>query len=181
MRGANRPGGQLLQVLLRVNFEVVLDTEKAQNVTTLKFPPKFCSPRNGGWTPWSSWSLCSSSCGIGFEVRQRSCNNPAPHHGGRVCVGQGREERWGSLPLASPSHGTARQEVQHLSGCVCFVSQAVQREQALPAAHAVDAMGAMGPVQRRVQRWRPLKNQKLPEWEQLPRMLLGSAFVHVQK
>ncbi|XP_075873317.1 semaphorin-5B-like isoform X2 [Nelusetta ayraudi] len=51
-----------------------------------------CS-RNGGWTPWSSWSPCSSSCGIGFEVRQRSCNNPAPRHGGRVCVGQSREER----------------------------------------------------------------------------------------
>uniref|UniRef100_A0A3P9HT45 Sema domain-containing protein n=1 Tax=Oryzias latipes TaxID=8090 RepID=A0A3P9HT45_ORYLA len=51
-----------------------------------------CS-RNGGWTPWSSWGHCSSSCGIGFEVRQRSCNNPAPRHGGRICVGQGREER----------------------------------------------------------------------------------------
>ncbi|XP_027863128.1 semaphorin-5B-like [Xiphophorus couchianus] len=51
-----------------------------------------CS-RNGGWTPWSSWGHCSSSCGIGFEVRQRSCNNPSPRHGGRICVGQGREER----------------------------------------------------------------------------------------
>ncbi|XP_068165497.1 semaphorin-5B-like isoform X2 [Antennarius striatus] len=51
-----------------------------------------CS-RNGGWTPWSSWDQCSSTCGIGFEVRQRSCNNPSPRHGGRVCVGQGREER----------------------------------------------------------------------------------------
>ncbi|TRY98713.1 hypothetical protein DNTS_010266 [Danionella cerebrum] len=51
-----------------------------------------CS-RNGGWTPWSSWAECSTSCGIGFEVRQRSCNNPSPRHGGRVCVGQAREER----------------------------------------------------------------------------------------
>lgn len=54
----------------------------------------FCLFRNGGWTPWSSWAECSTSCGIGFEVRQRSCNNPAPRHGGRVCVGQAREERW---------------------------------------------------------------------------------------
>ncbi|XP_061660997.1 semaphorin-5B-like isoform X2 [Syngnathoides biaculeatus] len=51
-----------------------------------------CS-RNGGWTPWSSWGHCNSSCGIGFEVRQRSCNNPSPRHGGRICVGQGQEER----------------------------------------------------------------------------------------
>lgn len=60
--------------------------------------------RNGGWTPWSSWSICSSSCGIGFEVRQRSCNNPAPRHGGRVCVGQGREERWDSLEHRVAGH-----------------------------------------------------------------------------
>ncbi|XP_028663911.2 semaphorin-5B isoform X1 [Erpetoichthys calabaricus] len=52
-----------------------------------------CS-RNGGWTPWSSWAQCSTTCGIGFQVRQRSCNNPSPRHGGRVCVGQGREERF---------------------------------------------------------------------------------------
>ncbi|MEQ2273472.1 Semaphorin-5A, partial [Xenotaenia resolanae] len=51
-----------------------------------------CS-RNGAWTPWTSWSPCSTSCGIGFQVRQRSCSNPTPRHGGRVCVGQNREER----------------------------------------------------------------------------------------
>uniref|UniRef100_A0ABI7XLJ7 Sema domain-containing protein n=1 Tax=Felis catus TaxID=9685 RepID=A0ABI7XLJ7_FELCA len=52
-----------------------------------------CS-RNGAWTPWSSWALCSTSCGIGFQVRQRSCSNPAPRHGGRICVGKSREERF---------------------------------------------------------------------------------------
>ncbi|KAJ1190151.1 hypothetical protein NDU88_006890 [Pleurodeles waltl] len=52
-----------------------------------------CS-RNGAWTPWSSWAQCSTSCGIGFQVRQRSCSNPAPQFGGRVCVGQSREERF---------------------------------------------------------------------------------------
>ncbi|XP_078716713.1 semaphorin-5A-like isoform X1 [Lampetra fluviatilis] len=51
-----------------------------------------CS-RNGGWTPWSTWSGCSASCGMGFQARQRSCSNPSPRHGGRVCVGQSREER----------------------------------------------------------------------------------------
>uniref|UniRef100_A0AAR2JHF0 Semaphorin-2A n=1 Tax=Pygocentrus nattereri TaxID=42514 RepID=A0AAR2JHF0_PYGNA len=60
-----------------------------------------CS-RNGGWTPWSSWSSCSTSCGVGFEVRQRSCNNPAPRHGGRVCVGQAREERLCNENTACP-------------------------------------------------------------------------------
>uniref|UniRef100_A0A8C1SIM9 Sema domain-containing protein n=1 Tax=Cyprinus carpio TaxID=7962 RepID=A0A8C1SIM9_CYPCA len=60
-----------------------------------------CS-RNGGWTPWSSWGQCSTSCEIGFEVRQRSCNNPSPRHGGRVCVGQSREQRFCNEKVSCP-------------------------------------------------------------------------------
>uniref|UniRef100_A0A8B9LWG3 Semaphorin-2A n=1 Tax=Astyanax mexicanus TaxID=7994 RepID=A0A8B9LWG3_ASTMX len=60
-----------------------------------------CS-RNGGWTPWSSWGQCSTSCEIGFEVRQRSCNNPSPRHGGRVCVGQAREQRFCNEKVSCP-------------------------------------------------------------------------------
>uniref|UniRef100_A0A8C4X5W9 Sema domain-containing protein n=1 Tax=Erpetoichthys calabaricus TaxID=27687 RepID=A0A8C4X5W9_ERPCA len=62
-----------------------------------------CS-RNGGWTPWTAWSVCSTSCGIGFQVRQRMCSNPTPRHGGRVCVGQNREERYCNEHLPCPPH-----------------------------------------------------------------------------
>ncbi|XP_029384740.1 semaphorin-5A isoform X1 [Echeneis naucrates] len=62
-----------------------------------------CS-RNGAWTPWTAWSPCSTSCGIGFQVRQRSCSNPTPRHGGRVCVGQNREERYCNEHLPCPPH-----------------------------------------------------------------------------
>ncbi|XP_061094685.1 semaphorin-5A [Conger conger] len=62
-----------------------------------------CS-RNGAWTPWTSWSPCSTSCGIGFQVRQRTCSNPTPRHGGRVCVGQNREERYCNEHLPCPPH-----------------------------------------------------------------------------
>uniref|UniRef100_A0A803KBF5 Semaphorin 5B n=1 Tax=Xenopus tropicalis TaxID=8364 RepID=A0A803KBF5_XENTR len=41
---------------------------------------------NGGWTPWSSWAQCSTSCGIGFQVRQRTCSNPAPRGKGGVIM-----------------------------------------------------------------------------------------------
>ncbi|XP_047193282.1 semaphorin-5B isoform X2 [Scophthalmus maximus] len=60
-----------------------------------------CS-RNGGWTPWSSWGQCSTTCGTGFELRQRSCNNPSPRHGGRVCVGPSRDERFCNEGVACP-------------------------------------------------------------------------------
>uniref|UniRef100_A0A3B3V9H9 Sema5A/B-like TSP-1 type 1 domain-containing protein n=1 Tax=Poecilia latipinna TaxID=48699 RepID=A0A3B3V9H9_9TELE len=60
-----------------------------------------CS-RNGGWTPWSSWGQCSTTCGTGFELRQRSCNNPSPRHGGRVCVGPTRDERFCNEGVSCP-------------------------------------------------------------------------------
>lgn len=47
---------------------------------------------HGGWTAWSSWSACSQSCGLAVKTQRRTCGNPAPAHGGRVCVGQDRNE-----------------------------------------------------------------------------------------
>lgn len=47
---------------------------------------------HGGWTAWSSWSQCSATCGIAVKTRRRTCSNPEPKYGGRVCVGQERTE-----------------------------------------------------------------------------------------
>ncbi|XP_063792190.1 properdin-like [Pseudophryne corroboree] len=44
----------------------------------------FC-PVDGGWGPWVKASECSVTCGIGNNKEERSCNNPAPRHGGNRC------------------------------------------------------------------------------------------------
>lgn len=47
---------------------------------------------NGGWSLysiWSPWSACSVSCGNGMthRTRSRTCSNPIPKYGGRMCSG----------------------------------------------------------------------------------------------
>ena len=46
-----------------------------------------CCPVNGGYSPWSTWSSCSRSCGSGVRKRYRSCTAPAPSCKGKPCKG----------------------------------------------------------------------------------------------
>ena len=47
---------------------------------------------HGAWSNWSSWSICSKSCGSGLKRRLRLCNNPAPNYGGTPCEGKSFED-----------------------------------------------------------------------------------------
>ncbi|XP_065674683.1 uncharacterized protein LOC136091274 isoform X2 [Hydra vulgaris] len=47
---------------------------------------------NGGWTKWSSWTLCSQPCQGGVKTRYRSCTNPVPKYGGLSCNGSNADE-----------------------------------------------------------------------------------------
>ncbi|TSK16074.1 SCO-spondin [Bagarius yarrelli] len=56
-------------------------------------------PRNGGLSPWGSWSPCSISCGsLGHKVRNRTCTNPSPAYGGQDCVGDLQETAYCQAP-----------------------------------------------------------------------------------
>ncbi|ALC44181.1 Sema-5c [Drosophila busckii] len=63
--------------------------------------------QHGGWTEWSAWSPCSQSCGIAVKTRRRTCGNPKPAHGGRICLGPEHAEMYCShlppCPVAKPA------------------------------------------------------------------------------
>lgn len=42
---------------------------------------------HGSWGPWSDFSPCSVTCGVGLQMSTRFCNNPPPKHGGQGCQG----------------------------------------------------------------------------------------------
>ncbi|KAM6168694.1 ADAMTS-like protein 5 isoform 3-T6 [Erethizon dorsatum] len=53
----------------------------------------------GEWTPWGSWTRCSSSCGRGVSVRSRRCIR---FPGEESCSGDSHEYRLCQLPDCSP-------------------------------------------------------------------------------
>ena len=46
---------------------------------------------HGNWGAWGAWSSCSETCGNGISTRYKSCNSPAPAHGGSYCQGNNNE------------------------------------------------------------------------------------------
>ncbi|XP_032089321.1 A disintegrin and metalloproteinase with thrombospondin motifs 7 isoform X2 [Thamnophis elegans] len=50
-------------------------------------------PVHGSWAAWSSWTVCSRTCGAGVQNAERPCNNPAPKYGGKYCLGERKRFR----------------------------------------------------------------------------------------
>ena len=48
---------------------------------------------DGGFTDWSSWGICTVTCGGGTQDRTRSCTNPAPQYGGASCNGSASDQQ----------------------------------------------------------------------------------------
>ena len=61
-------------------------------------------PIHGNYSAWSAFTPCSTSCGLGFRTRNRTCTDPAPRYGGQNCLGLDNETRSCNLGVC-PIHG----------------------------------------------------------------------------
>lgn len=62
-------------------------------------------PVHGGFSKWSSWTPCSVTCGVGYQRRSRTCTNPRPAYGGRLCSGASVESKSCGLNSCPPVDG----------------------------------------------------------------------------
>ena len=83
---------------------------------------------NGDYSEWSSWSICSKTCGRGIKKRIRACNNPLPSNGGKDCYEQGlgpSEQRMHCFERSCPCkylpgcHGNGFKKLRFLT-CLYF-------------------------------------------------------------
>ncbi|KAL4230559.1 Thrombospondin type 1 repeat-containing protein [Mactra antiquata] len=62
-------------------------------------------PIDGNWSPWSEFGQCNVPCGIGFQTRERLCNNPPPQFGGNLCFGGNTDDRPCDTGIFCPVNG----------------------------------------------------------------------------
>ncbi|XP_062521112.1 A disintegrin and metalloproteinase with thrombospondin motifs adt-1-like [Corticium candelabrum] len=75
------------------------ECDESNAFQTVECYQPFQCPRDGSWTQWSAWSLCSVFCGHGIRQRFRTCQNPgfANHYmegqqlPGRNCPGKSHD------------------------------------------------------------------------------------------
>lgn len=81
---------------------------------------------DGGWSNWTVWSDCSRTCGSGVAFQERYCNNPAPSHGGRYCVGDHRRHKICSTEVTALQYRLEHCKSMHLCVAMRFWNAFVQ-------------------------------------------------------
>lgn len=90
---------------------ILISLEKNCYETSVNFQNQltvlFNFPVDGKYGGWFLKSTCNVTCGEGFKIWTRECNNPKPKHGGRNCSHLGESIKYAGpcKPKAKPCLG----------------------------------------------------------------------------
>ncbi|XP_065689130.1 SCO-spondin-like [Patagioenas fasciata] len=98
-----------------------------------------------GWSAWSPWTRCDSSCGAGTQERFRSPSNPAAAAGGAPCAGEPREVRQCHQPCDTAEPGSGWSAWTPWSECSAPCGPGEQRRHRTCAPTALGGPDCAGP------------------------------------
>jgi hypothetical protein len=71
---------------------------------------------DAAWAVWGSWSACSHTCttqAAPKRIRYRTCTNPSPNYGGRICSDPSPFTQSTSITTCEPQQGACGLCKQH--------------------------------------------------------------------
>lgn len=71
---------------------------------------------DGGWSAWTTWLECSTTCGSGVKSRFRVCDSPRPQYSGAFCDGEFEENTNCTI---SPDLTNCTSKILQVCTCAC--------------------------------------------------------------
>lgn len=71
------------------------------------YKTNLCISVDGDWNSWMTWTTCSVSCGHGYHVRSRLCDNPEPVGNGTNCTGTDFDTKPCFMPHCPGEHSVS--------------------------------------------------------------------------
>ncbi|XP_078615239.1 uncharacterized protein LOC144884129 isoform X2 [Branchiostoma floridae x Branchiostoma japonicum] len=124
METCGHPTNTRVRVCTHPESGMRCDGPSVEQGTCTGLPP---CPVNGEWTVWSPWAPCTAPCG-GTRQRARTCDNPAPAHGGRFCEGNlYQSEMCKQRPACAVDGGWTQWGAWSACSVTCSVGRRVRR------------------------------------------------------
>ena len=81
---------------------------------------------DGGYSEWLAWTPCQGKCGMGTQLRERTCTNPEPVGTGKDCSSLGETTEIKSCDTGKKCPGTVLTMGKSRCHELCFTKRPVE-------------------------------------------------------